>query len=812
MDKMNRKILKISLFLIFGMFLSQQAGAVQNYSLSIYERPGTFPTGEVKISLELSADLTGSETVSVAGDSVPVPSGTINLTNGDRVRAFTFASDPRKVLLKYTPKSKLATVGTAINYCANAAGATYPLNVPIVWNGPDANGYRMTSYAVASTTDCSQARRRIQSNAATLPTKPAGVANYGRHPLDVILVLDKSGSMGTLLPGSSDTRITRLKAAVAQFIQLWEHADQANIPGTTVHDLSEDRLGLVFFSTSALPELFGADIFVSRGTVAPGPGHNWQTVIDRVNTKSAGGNTTIAGGMMEGFRRWCDDGAVKNDATIVVFTDGEETMPPYFTDTNPRAFEGRKVWPFIESGPDVAKSCTIETVASVTDFTSLYSLGVPVLTVALGTYNSVDADMLDDIANQTAGRSSLVEDAVSLDAAFADNLVETLKGNTLSLQNRVQGTISTGTSSPMTANLDKSVRRAVFITSWEGASNQMNLIVRKPDGTVANPLSSSSGAYWAVKTVDIPTSGPTGQWTARVQRQQGTAAVPYQISVFVVENRLDWRFTIPAGKLLAGKSIPLITELVYNGSPVNNIPTGAIKVYIEKPFESIGNIFQTVKLGTVPKDWLDKNRDKISREGTPSLFRQKLIYLDETARLSQRLKPKPIDKPVVLTSTKPGLYQANIGDIKIPGNYRFKVVLDWTSPKGEHIQRVEYHERQVGVSVSASATKVNVAIDKERQEVLVTVTPQDSLGNYFGPGFESAFDIQIKADGKVASIADTNVNGSYTIRFSKIPAGADPRVSIKFNGQTIRDGVLSKLDEIIEDCKFPSVCCKSIKK
>lgn len=820
-------IIKVLSIVCSVLWITQAAYAVQNYSLRIDDRSPQEPNGAVKLTLELSGNLTGSETVTVAGEVISVPSGTHTLSDtdsdsdindGDQVRVFTFPSEPRKVMIRYIPKSRLAPVGTAINYCANETGVTYPINVPIIWNGPDADGYRMTSYTVASNLNCSQPRRRVKSNAAVLTSVPSGVANYGRHPLDVILVLDKSGSMGSTLPGSTtgESRFERLKTAVSEFVALWEQADQANLPGATVHDLSEDRIGLVLFDGTPHPELFGSDIFKVRGSALPGPGHNWQEIINRVLSSGPGGSTTIAGGALEGYSRWCDDGLVKNDTTLVILTDGYEEQEPYFTETNPRAFLERKVWPFIETGqPNDLKSCTAEVTTNAADYTKLHSLGIPILTVALGTWNSLDADLLDDIATQTAGKSAIAADAPALDAAFTDTLVEALKGNTLSLQTRTQGSISASAtmSSPVTTYLDGTVRRAVFVASWQGAqnANAIQLQIKRPNGSVVTPIAQQHGDQWTVHSVDLPTSGPKGQWRATLKRTQSiSVAAPYQISVYVVEGKLDWRFRIPKWQLYTGKKIQIETEIVYDGVLVKDLPPGAVKIYMEKPVEAIGNIFREASLGVVPKTWIKTNL-KLPIEAEPlSKYMVKLAYLEKTARLRERLKPRLVEKPLVLGERKLGKYITNYNEVTKPGQYRFKVVLDWITPKGERIQRVEYLQRQVGVAVSP-ISKVNVLKGKVSGEYLVAVTPQDKFGNFAGPGHESAFTIEMKGAGKqVFPITDPKINGSYIIRLSGVPAGVDPNVKISFGDQVVRNSRLSQLGTTVsEDCKRSSFCCKS---
>ncbi len=850
MGKIKQTIIWSLFVMCFMSWMAQAAYAVQNYTLQIRDRPGDFPNGAVKLTFELSSNVNSTDTVVIAGDTLTVGDRFVTLGNGDRVSVVEKPVNPQKVVILYEPNSTLQKIlATGVdpstdprldpgdplynptdpalvdgfNYCVKGNGSIFPLpslpyDVQITWNGADADGYRMTSYTVASNRDCSKARRRIRSNAAVLTSIPSGVTNYGRHPLDVILVLDKSDSMGWPLPGSAsgETRFDRLKTSVSQFVALWEQADAANLAGATIHDLSEDRLGLVFFDSNIHPRLFGSDIFKPRGSVAPGLNHNWQEVIEKVIAEPLGSGTKIAGGVIEGYSHWCDDGLVKNDATFLVFTDGVEstTSPPVFTLTNPRAFKERKIWGFIDpawNDPNEAKSCTAESTTIPSEYTPAYSLGVPMLTIGLGPYTTAGGELLDDLGSQTAGKSTIAADGPALDAAFVDDLVELLKGSTLTLQKRTQASISASEtmSSPVTTYFDGTVLRAVFVVGWEGEqnANAIQLEIRQPNGAIATPVAQQAGTHWAVQSVNLSSMASKGQWSLKLIRSQGSSVeVPYQASVYVVEGKLDWWSRIPKWKLLTGVPIQLETEIVYGGVPVNDLQSGAVKVYVERPVEAIGNIFREAPIGMVPKTWSRDLKLPIE-EGPLRQYMLKLAYLEKTARLVERLAPRPVEKPLKPSGGKQGKYLTSYDEITKPGLYRFKVVLDWTSPKGERIQRVEHLERQVSLLASLNS-QVTVTAGKEPGEYLVEVTPQDKFGNFAGPGYESAFAVEVKGKGKsVLPITDPNVNGSYVIRLADVPIKDDPRVKISFNGEPLRDERLSRLESTKETppCR-PSFC------
>ena len=82
--------------------------------------------------------------------------------------------------------------------------------------------------------------------------------------VDVVLVLDKSGSMNDLPPdagmGNMTTKVQILKSAVDAFVGNWLMLDAPTMDGG---DWSNDRLGLVFFG-------FGLDGFLHERDHAGG--------------------------------------------------------------------------------------------------------------------------------------------------------------------------------------------------------------------------------------------------------------------------------------------------------------------------------------------------------------------------------------------------------------------------------------------------------------------------------------------------------------------------------------------------------------
>src|SRR3954462_11518838 len=323
---MKRASVALAVFVAFASsLLPLTAAASEAWILNIPIRGNANQeSGMVRVNLELDAAPSGSQlvvngttfnlgdTMTVAGDSI-----TYEALTGNNAR------------ITYIPLSNFG-----VDFCAG--GAAVEKNIPMRFVGAqDVTAYRMSTYIVAAPlSECSQASKHTGDTPASLiPTDdgiaPALTATYkGRNTFDVALVLDKSGSMNDLPPGAQTgpKKIDILKTAVQNFIGQWELLDAPPGGGP---EWSGDRVGMVFFDSTAQPQtLAGADppanFFLQRGN-----GNAWNTVISAANALTPGSSTSIGAGINEGMSQWTAD--PKSDLDVVVVTDGMQNTSPLIT-------------------------------------------------------------------------------------------------------------------------------------------------------------------------------------------------------------------------------------------------------------------------------------------------------------------------------------------------------------------------------------------------------------------------------------------------------------------------------------------------
>ena len=502
------------LFFIIFALIPATTFASESFTLNIPQRlDASQETGEVRILLGLSGAC-GSQLV--VNGAATLNLGDTQMVGGDSV-SFAVASG-NHVLITYSPRSNFGA-----DFCAG--GSAVEKNIPMRFSGPqDVVDYAMSSFVVgAPAAECSKVSRRIADLAATIvpaadAVAPALSATFrGRLPLDVVLVLDKSGSMAERPAGGgragTTTKVQILKSAVEAFVANWQVIDAPTMDGG---DWSDDRIGVVFFDQTAVPQtLAGADppanFFVRRGV-------SWNPVITKVGTLTPGGSTSIGGGINAGMQQWVADPA--HDATFVVVTDGIQNSAPLIEATG-SSFLG------------------LLPVAGLPQ--ELRQRFIPIQTIGFGTPATVDEDLLRNIALETSGRSYIGVNAATIFNTFAMTLVSVLKGNTASLATRRVDTLKgAGPSAVQKVDVDASARRVVFSLQWTPPLEEaLDLDVFPPGAaSPATPTSSRRLQQAAIQSFDLP-PGNAGIWSVRVKRARKKAGekepVPYTLNVFFLE-------------------------------------------------------------------------------------------------------------------------------------------------------------------------------------------------------------------------------------------------------------------------------------
>lgn len=712
-------------------------------------------TGEVRITLTLNAAPAGSQLV--VNGNVTLNLGDTQTVAGDSVSYATAGGND--VRITYKPLSNFGA-----DFCS--AGAATEKNVPMRFVGAqDITLYRISSYIVASPlVECSAVSKHTGDTPASLIPIDDGVApaldaiNSGRHPFDLMLVLDKSGSMNDLPPGavSGATKAEILKSAITTFVSEWRQMDQATPDGA---EWSHDRIGDVFFdSTPAAQTLQGADppanVFVQRGAAVPGP---WAAVTNNVNSLTPGGSTSIGGGINEAMKQWKLDPA--HDLSILLVTDGMQNTAPLISVTG-SGFLG--LTPVSGLPQELRKRF------------------IPIQTIGFGTPAAVDEDLLRNISYETSGVSYISVNAATFFTDLGWQLIALLKGNTASMALSQTDTLTgKGPSAPQPVLVDRSAQRLVFTVQWSPPTREaLNIEVFRPDGSAAVPDSAEKTPQSSTKMFNIRSSD-IGKWTVRVVRGLNNTAdpVPYVLSAMIRERHLDYSLSTTPGRVGTGDKITVRAVVDWDGKQLKGLPAGAIRVRVQRPGASIGSILREART-------TDKSNGTTTTPTGDKLtpYDRKVAAAITRAEL-KRILPADV-ATIELKEEGRGIYSGTFDQTTVAGSYAFEAVLDWENERTGHTRRVERIETLVHVKPDPDRTEVKVT-RVDARTVTIAITPRDKSGNYLGPGYASLVQARLRGEGRLTGPVDRDQTGTYVFTIAGLPANQMPDVMITVDGVPI---------------------------
>ncbi len=734
-------------------FVSFAAAADEAFILSIPLRfNANQETGEVRVTFTLAAPPAGTQLI-VNGTTLNL--GATQTIGGDSV-AFTAGSEPNTARLVYQPLSNFAG-----DFCQG--GGAVQKDIPMRFVGGNITKYNMNSYLVAApSAECSKASKRTNDMPALLIPNDDGVApaldaeNGGRQPLDVVLVLDKSGSMSELPPGANTgaTKAEILRSAMTTFVATWSEMD---VP------YEDDRIGVVFFSNTAAPQSqTGGDppsnFFVRRNPYDTGVNHHWFPLQGNINTLAPGGSTSVGAGINSGMQQWASD--PDHDLSMLVVTDGKQNTAPLI-DVAPSGF------------------LTLTPVASFP--AELRQRFVPIQSVGFGEPGTVDGELLTKLALETSGVSYISINAATMFDTLAMTLIAILKGNTAALALRHHDVMSTtAPSAPQSVLVDRSVKRAVFSVQWAPPLREaLELEVIRPDGTVATPDSSRKTPQSALQSFDMGKNA-VGTWKVRVKRPKNltsvsTPRVPYTLHTYFVERDLEFHVALDPQKAFTGDAITVRAQVSYDGKPLDKLRDGSITVRVQRPAASLGTILHETRAQTA---------STTVGGDTISAYDQKVSQLPRG--LLKRITPSDV-ATLTLTHVKNGLYTGTFTDTSTAGQYGFETVLQWDDRRTGQLRREERLETFVQVRPDFSISRIETSANV-RGTVTVTVTPRDRFGNFLGPGYASRLHAKTNA-GRLDSKPplDRDQTGTYVFTIREVPEGAKPVLEFWFDGMPLRE-------------------------
>jgi hypothetical protein len=581
------------------------------------------------------------------------------------------------------------------------------------------------------------------------PQRYSLVSNYQLDgQIDVIQVLDRSGSMGGMVAaGSVDTKIEKLRDASSLFVSIMNP------------DLN-NRLGLVLFNQDVVPF---APVDQAGLSVLDGPRANH--LINNTITPSkitSGGTTSIGDGLRQAMNDFLSaTPEPEHSRSILLVTDGKENTPEMIATVKPDL---------------IANDITV------------YVLG-------LGYGAGVDEARLVDLVEATQGTYRITSDNLIFQKLFIEALAGAVDWSVIS---DPVGTISRGLVHMIPVVVQPDELGVTFTAYWEGPDNAIDCELVTPSGkTITGDSRYSSVRYGKHESyiyyhVDFPLVGELagdwdGEWKMKLTGNNTidrNVPVRYSTSCFA-ESGPELEVMFDRLKNLTGDYIQLEAKLTRGEAPV----TGAtIKVSGDIPNVGAGNVLHD---GVVNWDML--HQPVVVGGDTLSLIDRKLQLLSNGGKTD--VLPRDSATIVLYDDglhgdrlSGDGIYANKFSDTRIQGSYTFRFVASGIPSGGGKTSTCEWTKsffNEVKIDPAYSTFKLDKSsVGPSGVTFDVDVTMRDQFGNYMGPGHEVRAKIPSQGPGTGIRLDDL-IDGTYSgkVFLSNIEFNAGTPVEITVDGK-----------------------------
>jgi hypothetical protein len=602
-----------------------------------------------------------------------------------------------------------------------------------------------------------------------------------RNPVDIILVLDRSGSMNSSAAGGSVKKIELLKDAVEIFIRSW-------LP----FSIPEDRMGIVYFNSSITK-------FPNTNTVLLPFQANADALINNVRNITATNCTGLGGGILTAKRGF--DNAPNHQKHIIVFTNGMQNCSPMVTESGGA----------LRILDDPNPGCC-DTGVPDEPGVNLADYGLKAIhTIGTGVSEAKWINLLVDIASETDGELRFTsEPDEDLEDFFLENLVQILRVDPVQKVKTVSGTISQNQSpKDETFSLTSTTRKATFIVTWQEdrRMNALDFELYAPDGTEIPKglLDIKNGNFYHTIAAEFPLSvhgsqiDPSGTWKLNIISRLQVPSVSYRVHLITDDSDVRYHFELPVSSYAVGDAIPLSFWVQHGNRTVNNLTNEEVTVTIQRPDLGFGSFMvkHDVSSSQLARD-IDQSGDQF-----PNLATKKGHILVQDNTLRRELEPV-IENIALYDDGDPahgdmkaddGVYSTLYKNTQRPGFYNFKFTVSGTESEIGRIHRSEYRSVVVGMkSFDLSRSTISVIEIPPTQGAKayqVDVILIDKYDNYLGPGHKInvIVDSQEKRWGPRGRPVrlDDNLDGSYSGIIEVLPNEVTDgfRLLLDVNGVTL---------------------------
>lgn len=621
----------------------------------------------------------------------------------------------------------------------------------------------------------------------TFKVSSKGDKVFTGSPIDVVLVVDVSGSMGEKAvcacqgkPGCPDppnrSKLNYLKQEINSLYLLMQGLARP-----------EDKVGLVSFHTTSKIEK----------TLVPFSDNSILSIVGGWNDN--GYNTTAIGQGLQSAVSLLTNTLHKR--YIILMTNGMQNEAPFLQWTD-------------ESKSSVKVGSTV--------FNN--SLGITVIPIAIFTPSGEYRNLLNALGKGTG--VSVVKDVCesneSLVQAYTDAAISLGSPKLVTFKRDVfAGSVGTGTFT-VNENLDKMMVNVINVGSQNFSSVKIekNISNTWTDitalGTISPAMAQSS--IRRLFTISFPAvlngSPLNSSGEYRYTVNSSLPGIPYELTVIIDDHGIKHSVFKGEEYNQTGEPINLGASVFYNGSPVTD---ATVVVSLDSPVASFSSAFshagingmQVTKVPLTERGTTTGITGKAGF-GVPYIkhFEIKNAAIDALGADGDRMNNA--DKKYFVLRHEKGfgtVFEATGNTIPLihQGNGIYKAPFTGTNNVGLYTMHylITGNVSGIGAITRMDAKDVFVNFGKPvlsasnlyvmwEQPILISVTPKDGSGNLLGPGQGDQLSVYLSKGS--SSAANDYLNGQYVFRLNGLTDNDDPDVIIRVNKDVLFNGKLSGLN------------------
>jgi hypothetical protein len=585
----------------------------------------------------------------------------------------------------------------------------------------------------------------LTANDGTKNCSKAYSFNIVRKPVDLVLVLDKSGSMGWNSGASSVTRWKALTDGVGLFMNTLDP-----------FALTNDKIGLTFFDNAAVqpPSGFATPLIPMQGSIAAVTG-NFSGAV------SPGGSTAFGAGLQNALSKMTFD--PNRNRFIIAFTDGEQNVPSTT---------------YVNVKPD--NHVYTDVTRFSTDPIRIYPIGIgpagslPAILTSMA--QSLEGGGPTGVQISTEDGSTLVTSG-NYGTNFINILESILRKGSPQIVNTFQKRLETpngtaGLQSVDTFVVNKDIRKLVF--NVVSGSRGLSISSVKKDGTEFVPkygrMRRGDGFVSYFLDLDqkgMPAVTPEGNW---IVKTNGFTPAPYEITALVDDHITKYDFGFGNQRQKVGMPFNFTATLRHG---IKTIKNAKIDVFVFKPGDDLGDLLaRTSTQGETnsPGDPANPGTLKYQDLLNDSTFLKKLLAKKQFITLTY--------------GAADSLYTGQFTGTDVSGVYH--IIFRATTPDDPSLGKIVRYQRSstyvyfpdVDLKLSGALFAVNT----------FTFRPIASNGKYIGPGWGNAITVDAPT-AHIDNVVDKG-EGTYVVTLA---GNVDETGTISLGGQTIYTGVISEI-------------------